>query len=123
MNSALFADQPKEGGTGLTNAKILSILKKAGAGGADIEKCVNDQKFSAFVAASTKRALTKPLPNSTLDKVTGTPTVIVNGTQYTGSLTDAKAFATFVQGLMTGGDSTSTPTPTPTPTPTATPSN
>jgi protein-disulfide isomerase len=121
MNSALFADQPKEGGTGLTNAKILSILNKAGAGGSDIEKCVNDQKFSAFVAASTKRALTKPLPNSTLDKVTGTPTVIVNGTQYTGSLTDAKAFATFVQGLMTGGDSNSTSTPTPTPT--ATPGN
>jgi len=117
MNSALFADQPKEGGTGLPNSKILSILKDSGATGSNIEKCVNDQKFSAFVAASTKRALTQPLPNSTLKKVSGTPTVIVNGTQYSGSLTDATTFANFVKGLMTSGsESTSTPTPTPTPT-------
>jgi len=116
MNTALFASQPKEGSTGLTNAKILSILKKAGASGSTIDKCVNDQKFSAWVAASTKRALTKPLPNSTEKSVTGTPTVIVNGTTYSGSLTDATAFASFVEGLMTSGSSsTSTPTPTPTP--------
>jgi protein-disulfide isomerase len=119
VNSALFAAQPKEGASGLTDAKILSIVKGAGASGSAIEKCVHDQTFKDWAGAATNRALTKPLPNSTLTKASGTPTILVNGTQYNGSLTDADAFASFVQGIMTGGtDSTSTPTPTPAPTPT-----
>lgn len=119
MNTALFKDQPKEGGTGLPNSKLISILQGVGATGSTIEKCVNDGTFSAWVSASTTRALTKPLANSTEKSVSGTPTVIVNGVKYPGSVSDATAFATFVNGLMTSqsGGSTSTPTPTGTPTP------
>jgi hypothetical protein len=43
--------------------------------------------------------------------VTDTPVIIVNGKQYTGSLTDASAFSTFV--LQTAGAYKATPTPTP----------
>lgn len=116
VNSALFANQPAEGGTGLTDSKILSVLKGAGASSAAITTCVKDQTFKDWVTSATTRVLTKPLPNSTMAKLTGTPTVIVNGQQYTGSLTDANAFLQFV-GSAVQSASTSTPTPTPTPTP------
>jgi protein-disulfide isomerase len=115
MNTALFAQQPKEGASGLPNSKIISILKDAGASGSAIEKCVNDQTFSAWVSASTNRALTQKLPNSTEKSVSGTPTVIVNGVKYPGSVTDANAFSSFVTGLVTSQSSGSTSTPTPTP--------
>jgi protein-disulfide isomerase len=117
VNSALFANQPAEGGTGLTDSKILSVLKGAGASSAAITKCVNDQTFKDWVASATTRVLTKPLPNSSMAKLTGTPTVIVNGKQYTGSLTDANAFLQFVGSAV---QSASTPSPTATPTPTPT---
>ncbi len=114
VNSALFANQPAEGGTGLTDAKILSVLKGAGASSASITKCVNNGTFKDWATSATNRVLTKPLPNSSMKKLTGTPTVIVNGQQYTGSLTDANAFLQFV-GTAVQGASSSTPTPTPTP--------
>ena len=117
VNSALFANQPAEGGTGLTDSKILSVLKGAGASSAAITKCVNDQTFKDWVANATTRVLTKPLPNSSMAKLTGTPTVIVNGKQYTGSLSDANAFLQFV-GTAVQSASTPSPTATPTPTPT-----
>ena len=113
VNTALFKDQPAENTSGLTDAKILSILKGAGASSSQITSCVNNDKFSSWVTASTTRSLTKPLANSSVPKVSGTPTVIVNGKQYNGSLTDADTFAAFVETTV-GASSTSTPTPTPT---------
>lgn len=113
VNSALYAKQPKEGTGGLTNAKILSILKGAGVSSSDITKCVNNTRFTSWLNAATKRATTQKLPNSNVTTFGGTPTVIVNGQQYKGSLTDANTFASFVQSTVTSS-STSTPTPTPT---------
>ena len=47
----------------------------------------------------------------------GTPTILVNGQRYEGSLTDSQAFQTFVATAYqaAGGDTGATPTPTPTP--------
>jgi protein-disulfide isomerase len=114
VNTALYAQQPQEGTGGLSNEKILSILKSAGASSSSITKCVNDVRFTDWLNAATTRATTKKLPNSSITTFTGTPTVIVNGQQYKGSLTDANTFASFVESTV--GSSTSTPTPTPTPT-------
>jgi protein-disulfide isomerase len=98
VNKALFANQPAEQTTGLTNAKILSVLKGAGSSSTAITSCVNRDKFSAWVTASTARVTgSTTLPNTQNGKFNGTPTVFVNGAQYSGSLTDPTAFATFVQ--------------------------
>ena len=97
LNTALYADQPKEGGTGLTDTKLISIAKKAGATSSKIPSCITSQKFASWVAAETSAALKGPLPNSNVKSVTGTPTVIVNGTAYTGSLTSASDFSTVVE--------------------------
>ncbi|MCU1577405.1 MAG: hypothetical protein JWP70_2109 [Leifsonia sp.] len=118
FSTSLFTNQPAEGASGLTDAKLTSLAKAAGVTNSKVPGCITGQTFTNWVAAASNRALNQPLPNSTLPKVTGTPTVIVNGTQYTGSLTDATAFLQFVSTQATSGSSTSTPAPTPTPTPT-----
>jgi protein-disulfide isomerase len=98
VNAALFANQPAEGAVGLTDAQITSILSKAGVTGTKVSSCIAKQTFSKWVAAETARALAGPLPDSNVSKVTGTPTVIVNGKSYTGALNDPAAFKAFVEG-------------------------
>ena len=115
-NNLLFTNQPAEQTEGLTNQKLIDLAKEAGATASSIAKCINDGAFNAWVTASTTRALDGPLPDSDVAQVKGTPTVIVNGSQYTGSLTDPDEFAAFVLQQSTVG-STPTPTPTPTETP------
>ena len=61
------------------------------------------------------RALTEPVPNSDLASITGTPTVLVNGKQYVGSLSDPAEFQSFV--LQATGETFSESNATPTPTP------
>ena len=115
FNTALFANQPKEGTEGLTDKQLIDLTTTAKVTSASkIEKCINDGTYEAWVKAATTRATDGPIPNSNVDSVSGTPTVIVNGAQYTGSLTDPAEFASFV--LSASSDITeSTPTPTPTP--------
>lgn len=119
VSDAFYAQQPAEGTTGLDNAAILDLLKGAGADSAQITSCVNDESFKGWVAASSARATAGPLPNTKVEKVAGTPTVLVNGVQYQGSLSDANAFAAFLaqNADFSGSDSGDGPTPTPTPTP------
>ena len=113
-NALLFSNQPKENTPGLDNAKLVALTTKAKvSAAAKIKSCINDGAFNSWVTDATTRALTGPLPNTSVKKVTGTPTVLVNGAQYTGSLTDQAEFASFV--LQQSAASTNTPSPTPTP--------
>ncbi|MFJ3384157.1 MULTISPECIES: DsbA family protein [unclassified Curtobacterium] len=97
VNAAFYENQPSENTRGLTNAKLASIAKKAGATNKNIASCITDQDFAGWVGDATNRALTEKIPNSSLDKLTGTPLVLVNGKQYSGTLTDTDAFAAFVE--------------------------
>lgn len=116
VNAALFAAQPAESTAGLTNKELIDVLAGAGVASDDVTDCVNDETFKGWVSAATTRALADPdLKNA--DGNFGTPTVLVNGQRYEGSLTDASEFQAFVGSVFTeavaGGDG-STPTPTPT---------
>jgi protein-disulfide isomerase len=102
VNTSLFKNQPAEGTSGLTNAKLISLIQAAGATSSSIPSCVNGGTFNGFVSSQTKAALADKLPNSSIAKLTGTPTVIVNGKQYNGSLTDAATFSSFVASQATG---------------------
>ena len=119
VNTALFANQPTEGTTGLTNDELVSLVEEAGVTDKAVATCITDQEFSDWVGTATDRALEEPLPNSSLDKLTGTPTVIVQGVQYQGDLADAAAFETFVMeqatatSNTTGGEPTEESTPAP----------
>lgn len=97
FSALLFARQPAENTEGLSDADLIDLASDAGVTEAsDVRECIQSEQFSGWVAEATERALGGPLPNSDLDALTGTPTVIVDGAQYTGSLTDPDEFADFV---------------------------
>ncbi|MGR2753662.1 DsbA family protein [Agromyces arachidis] len=118
FNALMFENQPEELTAGPSNAEIKELAAEAGAA-SSVDECIDDTQFKSWVEDATNRALTQPIPNSDLESVKGTPTVLVNGKQYVGSLEDPAEFRAFV--LQAAGESYSesngTPTPTPTPTP------
>jgi protein-disulfide isomerase len=121
FNDALFIDQPKEGTAGLTDQQIEARATKVGVTEmGQVTKCIRDQRFRSWVQAATTRALNGPIPGADVKTIAGTPTIIVNGTQfkYTTAF-DPNEFAQFV--LQVAGD-TFTKNPTQSPTPSSTPS-
>ncbi|HLP23213.1 MAG TPA: thioredoxin domain-containing protein [Microbacteriaceae bacterium] len=114
FNAILFANQPAEGTGGHDNAKLKEFVAQAGATKTEqINSCIDDKTFKNWVQAATERALKGPIPNSSLPRVTGTPTVLVNGKQYSGSLTDPNEFKAFVVQALSESAATATPTPAP----------
>jgi len=99
--TAMYAAQPAEGTTGLTNDQIMATLVSAGVTDAGVAECVDNETFSQWVKKATDRT-GEPLPNSEVAQLTGTPTIIVNGIQYTGSISDPDAFSAFVSAIATG---------------------
>ncbi|GAB3607605.1 thioredoxin domain-containing protein [Conyzicola nivalis] len=119
FHNSLFANQPEEGTVGLTDPELISLTKEVGVENPRVvENCIKDQKFKNWVADARTRAQNGPIVDSNIEKIAGTPTVIVNGLKYTGALDDAKAFSAFViQAENTNFNESSTATPTPTPAP------
>jgi protein-disulfide isomerase len=98
VTAAFYENQPQEGSTGLTNAQILKVLGVADVTDPAVTKCVNNETYKNWVTETTaavgagtfEHVATNPT------QFQGTPTVFVNGAQYSGSLTDAAAFTAFV---------------------------
>jgi protein-disulfide isomerase len=113
VNSALFAAQPEEGTPGLSDDELKALVEEAGVTTSlsAINECIDDTTFKSWVKSATDRALSGPIPNSSLKQITGTPTVLVNGKQYVGALEDPKEFAAFV--LQAASETRSTATPEP----------
>ena len=82
-----------------------------------VRSCIEKQSYASWAKTATERAL-KELPGTDGVALTGTPMVLVNGTQYVGALDDPKEFAQFVLTVASDTYYESTPTPTPTVTPT-----
>jgi protein-disulfide isomerase len=119
FNSLLFADQPKENTEGLTDDKLVATAKQAKVTSlGSITSCIKDQSFKAWVTAATSRATTGPIAHSDVTKVSGTPTVIINGVKYDGAVDDASAFSAAIvkaAGDTFREDATASPSPSPTP--------
>jgi len=99
---AMYAGQGKEQTAGLSNSQMISLVHGAGLKDGDVDKCISGETFKSWVASATTRATSGPLPNTSVANVQGTPTVLVNGQQYGGSLTDGGAFTDFVQQVLAG---------------------
>lgn len=120
FNRELFDNQPQENTAGLTDQQIKNLVQKAGVKSVDsVSKCIDDGRYESWAQNALDRALSKPIPNSTVKQFKGTPLILVNGKQYQGSLTDPDEFRAFI--VKAQADTYSTPTPTPTPS--ATPSS
>ncbi|WP_158252338.1 thioredoxin domain-containing protein [Cryobacterium sp. Y29] len=101
FNTAMFADQPSENSSGRTNDELASLAQGAGVTSSGVASCITDQTYAGWVDASTQRALAGPIPNSDIENIKGTPTVLVNGVSYTGSFSDPAAFEAFVTAQLT----------------------
>ena len=69
---AMYANQPAEGSTGLTDDQILGIA--AGVGVTGIDSCVNDGIYMDYVTSMTEKTPVKEGAGGI-----GTPTVVLNG--------------------------------------------
>ena len=110
VNTAFYANQPEEQTSGLDTAAITTLVSDAGASSQEVADCIDSETFKSWVTDATLRTRSA-IPNSDLASVEGTPTVLVNGQQYTGELTDADAFTAFVSAVA-AADSGETETPT-----------
>jgi protein-disulfide isomerase len=95
---ALFTDQPEENSSGLTDEELAK--RATGLGIADISGCLDRSgPYQAWAQANTAHSQSGPIEvdgKKVLDKIEGTPTVLVDGKQFTGSISDASAFRTFL---------------------------
>lgn len=118
-SALLFDNQPKENTEGLTDQQLIALVKKANAGSIEaITKCINNENFSPWVSAATTRATTGPIASTNVAKVTGTPTVIINGVKYLGAVDDKSAFAAAIAKANSdtfAKDSSASPSPSPAP--------
>lgn len=92
FHNSLFTNQPEEGTPGLTDEQLVELATAAGAG-PEVESCINDENFKAWVKASTERSIAGDIAVNNLDKkftgVSGTPTILINGKQYNPSYNQA----------------------------------
>ncbi|WP_158864436.1 DsbA family protein [Leifsonia sp. AG29] len=95
---ALYTDQPEEGSSGLTDAELARRASALGI--TDISGCLSrSDPLKVWAQANTTQSVSGPIVvdgKKLLDKIQGTPTVLVDGKQYPGSVTDAKAFEKFL---------------------------
>ncbi|MEU2350234.1 thioredoxin domain-containing protein [Modestobacter sp. NPDC049651] len=75
FHDLLFAHQPEEGGTGLTDDQLVTYAQQAGASGATVEQAIRDGEYEDWTKKATEQA--------SKDGVTGTPAVFVDGKQLT----------------------------------------
>jgi protein-disulfide isomerase len=92
--AALYADQPAENSSGLTDKQLIALANDSGA--PDVTECVTDGRYHSWVQQTNDDALAGPIEGADIEAVTGTPTVLVNGTSFTGKVDDAKALAAFI---------------------------
>jgi protein-disulfide isomerase len=71
FHDLLFANQPAEGGSGLTDDQLVQYAAQAGATGSTVKQDIRDVTYGDWVTTATDQA--------SKDGVTGTPTVFVDG--------------------------------------------
>lgn len=82
FHDALYAEQPKEGGPGLSDKRLVELATAAGAPREAVEAAVADRRFTAWVSDMTEEA--------NAAGVSSTPTIRVDGVTLTDPL-NAKA--------------------------------
>ncbi|WP_460529197.1 MULTISPECIES: DsbA family protein [Humibacter] len=92
--AALYANQPEEGSSGLTDTKLKSLAHGVGSTSAD--SCITSHRYASWLTQNTQKALNGPIPGADIKTIKGTPTVLVNGHQYGGDITDTKALLAFI---------------------------
>jgi protein-disulfide isomerase len=92
--AALFANQPVEGTTGLTDAELSELS----TGNASIADCVDNREYQTWARQASDAAVTGPIEGADIQSIQGAPTVLVDGSQYLGPINDPQALTEFIVG-------------------------
>ena len=90
--ATLFDNQPLEKTVGLSDRELADLAP----GGVSIADCVEAGDYVGWAQNNTALALSGPIDGAEIPAVSGTPTVLVDGRFYAGSLTDRAEFSAFV---------------------------
>lgn len=97
---------------GLSNKEILPLLEEAGVNQTDaFTNCVKASTYADFVTQSTERARSGPIPNSSIENIQGTPTILLNGQKYPGDPADNETFTNYVLTNLNTNQTPETTTP------------
>ncbi|MDH6239894.1 DsbA family protein [Aurantimicrobium minutum] len=115
VNQAFYTNQPQEGTPGWNDDEIKALIaQQKPQNQTKIDKCIADQTFIPWAKQATDYALNGPMADAAKQSGAngvGTPTILVNGKVYTGSIVDPKEFLAFI--TQVAGDSASTTPATP----------
>jgi protein-disulfide isomerase len=115
VNQAFYANQPQEGTPGLNDDEITALIDaQKPQNQSKIDKCIKDKTFVPWATKATDYALNGPMADAAKQSGAagvGTPTILVNGKVYTGSIVDSKEFLAFI--TQVAGESASTTPATP----------
>lgn len=131
FHSLLLEHQPEPETPGLSDAAMIEMTRTAGVEKASrIATCIESQEFKIWVEQAKTRALGQPVPGTTLDKIAGVPTILVNGQLYNYTLDEEtrhfnpmefQAFVNDVLGMQFSESVKPSPSPSPSPSETTLP--
>jgi protein-disulfide isomerase len=97
-NGILMINQPAEQTEGPSDDDLFGFAEDAGAGTEEVKGCIQAKSFGDYIEQHTQQVLNNPQDGIS---VSGTPTITVNGKQYTWAtgeeLVSPENFAQFVQ--------------------------
>jgi protein-disulfide isomerase len=97
-NGILMINQPAEQTEGPSDDDLFGFAADAGAGTEEVKGCIQAKSFGDYIEQHTQQVLNNPQDGIS---VSGTPTITVNGKQYTWAtgeeLVSPENFAQFVQ--------------------------
>ena len=93
--AALFSNQPAEGTSGLTDDELVALS----VDGESIAACVDSGRYAEWSKRNTDAAVTGPIVGAEISSIQGTPTILVNGRQYTGAINDPQALTEAIRGI------------------------
>lgn len=114
FNRALLDARTQDG---LSDDELIDLASTDGVASDELSTCISERQFRTWVTEVSQRALEGPLPDSDVERISETPTILVNGQLFSGGA-DATQFASFVQQASAErftDEISTTPSPTATP--------
>lgn len=102
VNAALLSAQPSLDADGLSNAELVTLVRKAGATSGSVKSCIEHGDFTDWAAQSTARAKASvPFGAAQPVSPTNLPLIVVGGQPYTGDPGDSTGLMTLLAQVYT----------------------
>lgn len=114
-HTALLSQQPNQDSDGPSDQQLADLAQVSGVEMPNtVRSCIEEGDYLSWVKDATDRALSSIPANHTI-ALTAVPTVIIDGEEYTGSLTNSTEFSQYVMKVASDKYYRSTSSPSPVP--------